>query len=225
MIDCPAPTSPARDRISRRFEVAGCRVDLAIDTVAEGAGTSAEAARLAEALVAARVECERALVRVAALMPSGRPLAMVRGGSAAICVSLSHSGRMIGAAVCATAGVGLDIVDPAEAGRGLDVWFTPDELALIPDEDGLLRARLWAAKEAAFKAARLDDEFRPRVVKIEDLGRTSFRWSVRGQHGRVSGRGIFTVAGMHLVAISVAGATPVADRHTQLVSANGGRTG
>ena len=40
----------------------------------------------------------------------------------------------------------------AEAGRGLDFWFTPEELELEPDE-GLLRARLWAAKEAAYKAA------------------------------------------------------------------------
>lgn len=204
MIDCPAPTSPARHRISRGLEVAGCRVDFAIDTAAEGAGTSAEAARLAEALVAARVGCERRMVRVAALMPSGRPVAMVRGTSVPVSVSVSHIGSMIAAAVCETVGVGIDVVDPAEAGRALDIWFTPDELSLLPDEDGLLRARLWGAKEAAFKAARLDDGFRPCSVEVGALGRTGFCWSVRGEHGPVEGRGTFMMAGMHLVAIAVA---------------------
>lgn len=60
------------------------------------------------------------------------------------------------------------------------------------------------AKEAAFKAARIDDGFRPCSVEIDDLGCTGFRWSVRGEHGPVFGQGIFTVAGMHLVAIAVA---------------------
>lgn len=208
MIDCPPRTSVPRHRISRGLEVAGCHIELSIDEVAEGAGASADAARLAEDLIAARIGCERRLVRVAALMPSGRPVAMVRGRAAGISVSVSHIGGLLGAAVCVTAGVGLDIVDPAEAGRSLDVWFTPDELALLPDEDGLLRARLWGAKEAAFKAARLDDGFRPCSVEIEDLGRSGFRWSVRCDHGPVCGQGVFTFAGMHLVAVAVA-----ADRH------------
>jgi 4'-phosphopantetheinyl transferase EntD len=203
MIDCPPRTSVPRHRISRGLEVAGCRVDLSIDEAAEGARASADAARLAEDLVAARIGCESRLVRVAALMPSGRPVAMVRGRAAGISVSISHIGGLFGAAVCATAGVGLDIVDPAEAGRSLDVWFTPDELALLPDEDGLLRARLWGAKEAAFKAARLDDGFRPCSVEIEDLGRTGFRWSARREHGPLCGQGIFTAAGAHLVAVAV----------------------
>lgn len=204
MIACPAPTSLPQRCIDRRMAIAGCHVHLSIDTAAERVGASVEAARLAESLVAARVGCERRMVRVAALMPSGRPLAMVQGRPAPVAVSVSHSGSLIAAAACETAGVGIDIVDPAEAGRALDIWFTPDELALLPDEDGLLRARLWGAKEAAFKAARLDDGFRPCSVEIDDLGRTGFRWSVRGEHGPVEGRGGFTMAGMHLVAIAVA---------------------
>jgi hypothetical protein len=211
MIDCPAPTSHSRRCIDRRIAIAGCHVDFSIDFSAEGGGVSGEAARLAEDLVAARIGCERRLIRVAALMPSGRPVAMVRGRSAALSVSVSHIGSMIAAAVCGTADVGIDIVDPAEAGRSLDVWFTPDELALLPDEDGLLRARLWGAKEAAFKAACIDDGFRPCSVEIDHLGCTGFRWSVRGEHGPVCGQGIFTVAGMHLVAIAVAADHEAAD--------------
>lgn len=203
MIDRSAPPRVLRCRIDRQLTIAGCRVDLSIAEVADNAGPSAEAARLAEDLVAAHLGCEGSLVRVAALLPSGRPVAMVRGRAAASSVSVSHSGRMIGVVACDTAGVGLDIVDPAEAGRSLDVWFTPDELALLPDEDGLLRARLWGAKEAAFKAARLDDGFRPRSVAIEHLGRTGFCWSVRHAHRPARGQGVFMVAGMHLVAIAV----------------------
>lgn len=204
MIDCPPRTSVPCHRISPGIEVAGCLVDLSVDEVAEGMGVSAAASRLAEDVVAAGIGCERHLVRVAALMPSGRPVAMVRGRAAAVSVSVSHSGTMIGAAACATAGVGLDIVDPAETGRSLDAWFTVDELDLLIDDDGLVRARLWGAKEAAFKAARLDDGFRPRSVVIEDLRPAGFRWSLRCGLGRARGQGVFAMAGMHLVAVAVA---------------------
>jgi hypothetical protein len=204
MTDCLASTGLSRRGIARRLEIAGCRIDFAIGAVAEASGVSAEAARLAEELVASRVGCDRRLVRVAALMPSGRPIATVRGRPAAVSVSVSHFGGAIGAACCDTAGVGIDIVDPAEAGRSLDVWFRPHERALLANGDGLLRARLWGSKEAAFKASRLDDGFRPCSVDIDDLGRTGFRWSVRGAHGPVRGHGIFTSAGVHVVAVAVA---------------------
>jgi 4'-phosphopantetheinyl transferase EntD len=204
MIDCPAPELHSHSRVARRLAIAGCQVDFALDCMTERGSASAEAAWLAEHLVAARLGCEDRTVRVAPLQPSGRPVAMVRGRPAAVHVSVSHVGSMIAAAACDSAGIGIDIVDPTEAGRALDVWFTPDELALLPDDDGLLRARLWGAKEAAFKAARLDDGFRPRSVEIEHLGRTGFRWHVRGEHAAVCGQGIFTVADMHLVAMAVA---------------------
>ncbi|MFM8734155.1 MAG: 4'-phosphopantetheinyl transferase family protein [Pirellulales bacterium] len=224
MIDCPAPTNRFPTGIDRQIAIAGCRIDVSIDRAADAAHASGEAARRAEDLIAAQVGCERRMVRVAALMPSGRPVAMVRGRVATASVSVSHSGSLIATAVCASASVGIDVVDPAEAGRSLDVWFTPDELALLPDEDGLLRARLWGAKEAAFKAAGLDDGFRPRSVDIVDLGRTGFRWRVRGDHRPVCGQGVFTFAGMCLVAIAVAAKTldtadvPTASCHAEVVA-------
>lgn len=208
MIASPPRTSLPNRFVSRGLEVAGQRIDVVIDELATGAAASAEAARLAEHLVAARIGCERRLVRVAALMPSGRPVATARGRLAAISVSVSHTGRLCGAAVGGAAGIGLDIVDPTEAGCALDVWLTPDERAWFPDDDGLLRARLWGAKEAAFKAARLDDGFRPRSVNIDALDRIGFRWRVRATHGPVCGQGIFAVAGMHLVAIAIATGSP-----------------
>lgn len=204
MTDRPTPTDAPRSRITRRLAIAGHAVECLIDTVAEGASASVAAAQLAEALVAARLGCERRIVRVAVLEPSGRPVALVRGTVSAVSVSVSHGSGMIAAAVCEPPGIGVDLVDPAEAGRKLDIWFTPDELALSPDDDGLLRARLWGAKEAAFKAARIDDGFRPRAIEIDELGPTGFHWRMRGEHVAVEGRGAFTMAGRHLVAMAVA---------------------
>jgi hypothetical protein len=171
---------------------------------------SAEAGRLAEDLVAATLGLAGAQVRVAALLPSGRPVARITGRERSPSVSLSHVHGLLGAAVAADGQVGLDIVDPADAGRALDAFFSPDELALVPDDDGLLRARLWAAKEAAYKAARLDAEFRPRRVTIEGLSPSGFAWVVRDRHVVVRGAGRFATVGRHVVAIAATGAAAAA---------------
>jgi hypothetical protein len=105
-----------------------------------------------------------------------------------------------------SAWVGIDIVDPADAGRSLDLWFTPDELALLPDDHGLLRAMLWSAKEAAYKAARLDTEFRPLLVTIESLSPHAFEWVVQDGRTEVCGDGCFSTADRHVIAIA---ATPI----------------
>lgn len=203
MIDRLRQPCPPGHRIGCVLDVAGCRVDVAIDSAPDPFGRSAAAARLAERLVAQGIGCERRLVRVATLMPSGRPVATVRGRAAAMSVTVSHAGSAVGAACCVRAGVGLDIVDPAEVRHAIDAWFRPDERALMPD-DGLLRARLWAAKEAAFKAARLDEGFRPLCIVIDDLDRTGFGWRVHGGFVTVRGQGIFIAAGGHVGAIAVA---------------------
>lgn len=206
MIDSPLRTIPAFHRVSRGLDIAGRRVDVAFDEAADGVSASAAAARLAEDLVAARLGCERRQVRVAALMPSGRPVATVRGRETTVVVSVSHGGGLAGAAVCATGGVGIDIVDAAEAGRRLDAWFTSDEADIPPGDEDQPRARAWAAKEAAFKAARLDEGFRPLAVAIEHRGADGFRWTVRGDHRRVGGLGVFTAVGGTVVAVAVASA-------------------
>lgn len=169
------------------------------------APTSAAAARLAEGLVAERLGFAPGRVRVASLVPSGRPVAFVSGEPAAVCLSISHVPGLVGVAASAEAWIGLDIVDPAEAGRGLDVWFTPDELALLPD-DGRLRALLWAAKEAAYKACRLDTEFRPRGVVIDSLATRSFAWTVQDRFGDVRGEGRLMAVGRYVVALATTAA-------------------
>jgi hypothetical protein len=174
---------------------------------------SAEAGRLAEDLVAATLGVPGGDVRVAALPPTGRPVARVAGREQDPFVSVSHVRRLLGAAVSTDARVGLDIVDPADAGRGLDAFFSPDELALVPDDVGLLRALLWAAKEAAYKAARLDAEFRPRAVTIDGLTANGFTWIVRGRHALVEGAGRFATVGRHVVAIAATAAAVGHVRH------------
>lgn len=208
MIEWRERTNRLRHRLPRGLDVAGWRVDVAFDEAPAGVATSAKAARLAEDLVAARLGCERRVVHVAALMPSGRPVATVQGREPRIFVSVSHGGGLVGAAICDRGSVGRDIVEAAEAGRSLEAWFTADELAMVSGDDGWLRARLWAAKEAAFKAARLDEVFRPRAVAIECRGPAGFRWSVRGRQRRVDGQGLFTSAGRKVVAVAVAAAAP-----------------
>jgi hypothetical protein len=167
-------------------------VDVSLDVPrCGGEPLSGDAWRLAEDLVAASLGVAPGIVRVASLLPSGRPVATIEGVPAAFSVSVSHVRGLVGAASSPAACVGLDIVDPADAGRSLDVWFTPDELALLPDDHGLLRAMLWSAKEAAYKAARLDTEFRPRMVAIESLSANGFEWRVRDGHAEAYGVGCF----------------------------------
>ena len=74
----------------------------------------------------------------------------------------------------------------AIAGRGLDFWFTPEELALEPDE-GLLRARLWAAKEAYAKALGQGFLLPPESLLIEAGGRARYR-PPRGDSALPEGR-------------------------------------
>lgn len=163
---------------------------------------SAATMRLAEELAAATLGRPRASVRVAALPPSGRPVAVVGGREGAVRVSVSHVSGLLGAAVSLDGAVGLDIVEPAAAGRGLDAFLTPDELALVPDDLGLVRGLLWAAKEAAFKAARLDVEFRPRAITIESLCPGGFAWTLAAPFGRVAGAGWCAAVAGHVVAVA-----------------------
>ena len=188
----------------RRLTVGGHDVELAIATVDRQDGPEPAAARaLAEDVAAAALERDRRDLRIASLPPSGRPVLLVAGRATGMAVSISHVEGLVAAAVGSTAGVGIDLVDPAEAGRGLDFWFTPEELALEPDE-GLLRARLWAAKEAAYKAAGLDEELRPRSVMIESLAPRTFTWTAHSRFVSAAGSGRFLAAGRHVVAVAVA---------------------
>jgi hypothetical protein len=194
-------------RVRRGMRVGQWLADVLCDRPLAGiAPPSGEGMRLAEDLLCLSQGLDAGSVRVAALTPSRRPVATVAGTPVTCGVSISHVRGLVGAVVSDTACVGIDIVDPADAGRFLYVWFTPDELALLPDDYGLLRAMLWAAKEAAYKAARIDTEFRPRMVVIESLSANAFEWRVRDGYAEVDGEGCFATVGRYVVAIA---ATPL----------------
>jgi hypothetical protein len=202
----PRPGGGIASRAAAGRALAGCDVAVHVTRAAAGDGCLPAVAReLGEQLAADRLALPRSVVRIAAVEPSGRPTILVHGRPAPTGISLSHIDGLVAAACGESGGLGIDLVDPAEAGRGLDFWFTPDELALEPDE-GLLRARLWAAKEAAYKAAGIDEELRPRTVTIESLSPGRFAWTARGRYAAAAGGGRFITAGRHVVA--VAASTP-----------------
>jgi 4'-phosphopantetheinyl transferase EntD len=207
------PTLPVATSPPSRLEIAGCAVDLAFAEAKDPRSFSAIAARLAEQLVAARLTCDPRLVRVAALMPTGRPMAMLRGVPAPLFVSLSHTAAVVGAAVCPEASVGLDIVAVVNVSPALDAWFCPEELAASSADKHLLRQRLWSAKEAAYKAAHIDAGFRPHDVRIEDLSPTGFHWQLSGPYATVCGVGSFAEVGGCLIAVAVPSARRVPQVH------------
>lgn len=138
-------------------------------------------------------------LRVACLLPSGRPVVMPITGAESCLVSVAHSRRLLAAAACrGVGGVGIDIVAADDPSAALDWCFDAAEAAAAGS-----RARLWAAKEAAYKAARIDAGFQPRRVRIAPAGATRFRWSIDADFGIVGGVGGWTDAGGHVVAVAV----------------------
>lgn len=96
------------------------------------------------------------------------PLVRHHGEQTSISLSISHSPRLAVTAMSAEPGesVGIDVVDQQACSPGFEeLWFDPHERALLRDQ-GVSPLRGWAIKEAAFKAARLDQSFQPRQVII-----------------------------------------------------------
>lgn len=174
---------------------------VVVGTAAPGPGESLSgaAARLAESLVAAESGCPQGTVRVASLLPSGRPVASGRDGALPVSVSLTHERGLVAAAVARGTTVGVDIVDVAVPRPGLEYWSDGG------GADGAIASpgMEWAAREAAFKAAALDASFRPRAVDIlgDDDG---FTWTCRDRWRTVRGVGRFLAEGRHLVAVACA---------------------
>jgi hypothetical protein len=141
-------------------------------------------------------------VRVACLMPSGRPVVLSLTDADPCTVSVAHTRSLLAAAACRdVGGVGIDIVAAAESSAAIDWCFDAAEAAYANDESS--RARVWAAKEAAYKAARIDNGFQPQRVRISPTGAARFRWSIDADFGIVGGVGGWTDAGGHVVAVAV----------------------
>jgi len=183
-------------RVERDLVVGNWRVDVETAITAPGESLSAAARRVAERLVAARIGLSAVAVRVATLLPSGRPVVSADSGVMRVSVSMAHERGLVGAAVCAEAGVGIDIVDTTVVRAGLDHWLVGAERAAASP------GMVWAAKEAAYKAAGLDAVFRPLRVSIEPEGDGTFSWALRDEWREVSGTGRFLEAGRYLLAVA-----------------------
>ena len=197
-------------RISRGLAVGDCPVVVVVKRPV-AAWQSGAVARLAEEVAEESLQFLAGRVRVAALLPSGRPVALVAGRHGGVSVSTAHTSSVIGAAACREADVGIDIVDfcpQAAAGKrtdyGLDYWFTPAERQLLAVNRSLSRGMMWGAKEAAYKAAALDAEFRPLEVSIEAADGDEFHWNLGHSWRAVRGVGRFFLAAGQIVVLAVA---------------------
>lgn len=156
----------------RLVDVSGIGVAVGCRRLAAGRPYAAarEAAVREAAAVVDQPASER--LRLASLLPSGRPIGLVDGSRAACGISLSHVADLLAVAVSSRTTVGVDLVDVATAGRGLDHWFDESQrqFAAAIDADcgtpGYGRAALWAGREAAFKAAAIDAPFAPAAIRV-----------------------------------------------------------
>lgn len=162
---------------------------------------SAAARRLAERVASDLVGVP---LRVACLLPSGRPVVSVADGAAPCVVSVAHTRRLIAAAACRHAGgVGIDLVPLDAPAKPLDWCCTPADVGDSGPGDRLARLRLWAAKEAAYKASRIDTGFQPRRMRIATIGPSRFTWSMATQSNAVRGSGAWLPADGHVLAVAV----------------------
>jgi len=215
------PTRPASDGgspISRhRVAVHGRWVDIWV-TAADCSSLSVAGSRLAERLAADVLGVARSSLRVAPLAPSGRPVVVCAASAGDCGISISHlrprladapsSGRgLVAVAACRGAQVGIDLVVPAEVSTASLSRFLATTRTGT-DADARDAVRLWAAKEAAYKAAALDEAFRPRRIVVERVSASGFRWSVDGRYHAVHGAGIFVAEEGHILAVAVADHIP-----------------
>jgi phosphopantetheinyl transferase len=113
-----------------------------------------------------------------------RPQATLTGRRAVCSLSISHTDTAAlaavstGPAIC----VGVDLVQVQSAGPGFaQAWFDAAERALLAAGDDLEFSRLWAVKEAVYKAVNRGEPFAPRRVKVRRRARGEYRCLYRGR--------------------------------------------
>ena len=199
MTALPWPGRPRHTRpMHSSIDVGGCRVRIATSASPPQARTASRG--LAEEVVAEVVGVPVGEVRVATLLPSGRPVASSGARVLPVAVSLSHLPGFAAAAASVVAdGVGIDVVEGGRNRSALGFWFGSRERAWAA---ATAPQRVWAAKEAAFKAAGIDDGFHPREVEVTDDGDDRFRWRLADRWRSAEGAGRFVPAGRWLVAVA-----------------------
>lgn len=101
-----------------------------------------------------------------------RPAVRVAGRPASWRLSIAHTdrGALAGACLRPHAAIGVDLVPLGwDERRVARFWFTPAEQAWLAGGTVWGTAAVWAAKEAAYKAAGGEEPFRPHAIEIFPL--------------------------------------------------------
>ena len=96
---------------------------------------------------------------------TSRPVVCIDGIRADLTISITHLDKTVAVAVTdSERSIGIDLAHIRPPSEGFtDVWMTDQEQSQIAQsENSALTATMnWSAREATFKATRVDDEFRP----------------------------------------------------------------
>lgn len=167
-----------------------------------GESLSTGVRRLAAALVRQDLRGHHGPIRIATVLPSGRPVATDSCGLLPVAVSLAHDDGLVAAAAADHCNVGVDVIAIESRSSGLDHWLDADERRW--EKRAGIPGLVWAAKESAYKAARLDTPFRPREITVAPQGGDGFRFTWPYRWHVVTGSGRWLVEEGFLVAVAVA---------------------
>lgn len=145
---------------------------------------------------------------------SVRPIVTIAGQQLPLSLSISHTRRAVLVALCGVdVSIGADLVPCAPLGNGLmDFWFDEQENRLAKNGGALEACRLWAAKEAVYKAANENDPFAPRRISLARGPDGEFRSTYRGVALGDRCRITTWECDQHFAAIAVLDRRPAADR-------------
>ena len=120
-----------------------------------------------------------------------RPRLRWNGQSLDCSVSLAHTQQlvMVGVSPSSRDALGVDLVPAEPLGTSLvRAWFTPIEQDQVKQGGAWEACRIWAMKEAVYKAVNQNEPFRPRQVEIRRL--SSGEYASDYGNGRLSKGGI-----------------------------------
>jgi len=113
----------------------------------------------------------------------GRPVVTIAGHPLSGTLSISHTRSAALVAISTTPGItiGADLVQKMALGTGFrEAWFDDLERRSAEGSDAFETCRLWAAKEAVYKAVNQNDPFTPRQISLRGGERGEYRCSYRG---------------------------------------------
>ncbi len=121
-----------------------------------------------------------------------RPCVWLSGEPANCGISIAHTDDVVLVALAphSEQPLGVDLVRAAPLERGfVRAWFTESEVRMVEQGDELEACRLWAIKEAAYKALNRNEPFRPRRFSVRRLPAGDYacvygEWDL-GQRGEI----------------------------------------